>query len=151
MNANPKDAAGRAKLPLHLWPPAATAYGALGIREGELKYGRNNFRATPVLASIYVAAAKRHLDAWMEGEESTEFKIPHLGNALACLAILVDAKVAGTLVDDRNYAPDAEAYGRMVEELTTVAAGLPEFFKDKNPKHWDARDVAVPPKKPGRR
>lgn len=140
--ANPKDAAGRAKVPLHLWPAAATAYGSIGLLEGELKYGRNNFRATPVAASVYVAACKRHLDYWIEGQEvASDTGSPHLGNALACLAILVDAKTNGTLIDDRNYAPDADAYERLMAELTAQVAKLKVMFADKNPKHWDARDA----------
>lgn len=139
--ANPKDAAGRAKVPLHLWPASATAMGSVGLLEGELKYGRNNFRATPVAASVYVASCKRHLDAWMEGQEVTaDTGSPHLGNALACLAIIVDTQANGTLIDDRNYVPNPGAYDRLVAELTAQCAKLKELFKDKSPKHWDARD-----------
>lgn len=139
--SNPKDAAGRAKLPLHLWPASATAYGSLGFLEGECKYGRNNFRGTSVAASVYVAAAMRHITAWFEGEEnSADTGNPHLGNALACLAILVDAKVNGTLIDDRNFVPDPGAHGRMIEALVQQSASLKAQFADKKPKHYDARD-----------
>lgn len=139
--ANPKDAIGRAKLPLHLWPTTATAFGAIGFLEGELKYGRNNFRAAPVAASVYVAAAKRHLDAWLEGQENApDTNNPHLGNALACIAIIVDAQVNGSLIDDRNFTPDPGAYGRMVCQLTAQAEALRKQFADRKPKHWDARD-----------
>lgn len=138
---NPKDAAGRAKLPMHLWPASATAAGCLGFREGELKYGRLNYRGTPVAASVYVAAAKRHIDAWMEGENNTrDYGTPHLGNALACLAILVDAQVNGTLVDDRNFAPQPGAYEDFVEEMTKISARLTEMLGSIQPKHWDRRD-----------
>lgn len=138
--ANPKDAAGRAKIPLHLWPPSATAFGSIGFLEGQLKYGRSNFRATDVAASVYYAAAKRHLDAWWEGEENTKEGGPHLGNALACIAIIVDAQVNGTLVDDRQYVPNDGAYGRMVEALTAASVKLKALFGDRKPKDWDRRD-----------
>lgn len=139
--ANPKDANGRAKLPLHLWPTTATAVGCLGFLEGELKYGRNNFRATDVAASVYVAAAKRHLDDWFEGQESaSDTGSLHLGNALACIAIIVDAQANGTLIDDRNYVPNAGAYADLVTKLTAQATSLKAQFKDRKPKHWDARD-----------
>lgn len=144
--ANPKDAAGRAKVPLHLWPATATAFGAMGFQEGMLKYGCNNWRATPVSAAVYVAAAKRHIDAWMEGQDnSPDTGNPHLGNALACLAILVDAQVNGTLIDDRNYTPDEQAYERMMGALTQQVTALQKRFADKKPKHWDRRDNGKQP------
>lgn len=138
--ANPKDAVGRAKLPLHLWPASASAAGAVGILEGELKYGRNNFRATRVDASVYVAAAKRHIDAWFEGENNTDVGVPHLGNALACLAILVDAQANGTLIDDRNFTKDPDGYASLVKVLTEASAGLKARYGNVHPKHWDRRD-----------
>lgn len=140
---NPKDAAGRAKLPLHLWPPAASALGSLGLLEGALKYGRNNWRATPVYASIYVAAAKRHLDAWFDGQDTApDTGVPHLGNALACLAILVDAEAHGTLIDDRNFVPGAtdHGYDNLTHKMTPLVTSLQRQFADRDPKQWDARD-----------
>jgi Domain of unknown function (DUF5664) len=144
-SSNPKDAAGRAKVPLHLWPSSATAYGSIGLLEGELKYGRNNFRGTQVAASVYVSAAKRHIDAWFEKQETAaDTGSLHLGNALACLAILVDAEVNGTLVDDRNFVPNPGAYDALMAKLTSQVTALKTQFGDRNPKHWDARDVPVP-------
>lgn len=138
---NPKDAAGRAKLPLHLWPTTASAAGCLGFREGELKYGRNNFRGADVAASVYVAAAKRHIDAWFEGEDNTaDYGTPHLGNALACLAILVDAQVNGSLIDDRNFTREPGAYEDFVAEMTRISAQLTSKLGHMRPKHWDRRD-----------
>lgn len=100
---NPKDRIGQHKIPLSLWPPAATVYGALGLADGAAKYGRNNWRKDGVIASIYVDALLRHVFAWFEGEEyDTESGVPHLGHALANLAILIDAQLCGKLVDDRN-------------------------------------------------
>lgn len=138
--ANPKDAAGRAKLPLHLWPATATAYGAIGFLEGQLKYGRLNWRATPVYASIYYEAAMRHMNAWMEGEEFTVEGGPHLGNALACIAIIVDATTNGTLIDDRNMVPNRDAYKHLVERMLQCSVELKEKFGDRAPKNYDKRD-----------
>jgi hypothetical protein len=142
--ANPKDANGRAKLPLHLWPASATAYGAIGLLEGMLKYGRTNWRATPVFAHIYLAAAMRHLSAWFEGEDFTEEGAPHLGNALACIAILVDAQTHGTLIDDRQFDPtNGTAHAEMVKLLTECSNKLKARFGDVNPKHYDRQDMPV--------
>ena len=139
--SNPKDVIGRAKLPLHLWPTTATAMGSIGLLEGALKYGRSNWREAGVKASIYIDACKRHLDAWFEGEDNApDSGSPHLGNALACLAILVDAQAAGKLVDDRQYA--GAGYRALVEQLTPHVDRLKVMFADKSPKHFTIADNA---------
>lgn len=100
---NPKDAMGQKKPDLSLVPPTATLYTALAMENGRQKYGKNNWRENKVIASIYIAAAKRHLDAWLEGEElADDSKAPHLGHALATISILVDALEGGNMVDDRG-------------------------------------------------
>jgi hypothetical protein len=137
---NPKDAIGSVKLPLHLWPAGATAMGSLGLLEGMLKYGRTNWRATEVIASIYVTAAIGHIWAWFEGEEvTTDTGNPHLANALASLAILVDAQMTNTLIDDRNFNGDAN-YRALIEKLTPQVKHLKELFKDRAPRHYTIAD-----------
>jgi hypothetical protein len=136
---NPKDAIGSDKLPLHLWPETATAMGTLGLLDGALKYGRNNWRETGVRATIYIDALKRHINAYAEGEDlDPDSKMPHLAHALACLAILVDADAAGKLNDDRNY---PGGYRSLVEELTPLVKQVKERHADKSPKHWTIADV----------
>ena len=99
---NPKSAFGTKKVPLHLNPSSALIYMALGFRDGAKKYGPFNWREKSVAASVYLAAVKRHIEAWQDGEEvALDSGLPHLGHALACLAILVDAQSVGNLVDDR--------------------------------------------------
>lgn len=135
---NPKDAIGSNKLPLHLWPTTATALGCLGLMDGELKYGRSNYRMIGVRASIYVDACKRHLDAWFEGEDDApDNGIPHLAHALACVAIIVDAQAAGKLNDDRML---AGGYRSFVDELTPHVARLKALHADKAPKHYTIAD-----------
>lgn len=136
---NPKDAIGSDKLPLHLWPETATLMGTLGLLDGALKYGRNNWRETGVRATIYIDAAKRHINAYAEGEDlDPDSGMPHLSHALACLAILVDAEAAGKLNDDRNY---PGGYRSLVEELTPLVKQAKERHADKSPKHWTIADV----------
>lgn len=107
---NPKDRLGLAKVSLSKNPPAASIYMALAMMNGAEKYGAFNWRANPVIASIYIDACKRHLDAWWDGEElADDSKVPHLGHALASIAILVDALETGNLVDDRPIAGAAAA------------------------------------------
>ncbi len=135
---NPKDAIGSDKLPLHLWPETATAQGCIGMLNGMLKYGRSNFRAIGIRASIYVDAAKRHINAWFEGEENDpDDGVPHLSAALACLAIIVDAQATGKMTDDRNV---AGGYRKLVHELTPHVARLKSLHKDRDPKHYTITD-----------
>lgn len=99
---NPKTAFGIKKVNLALNPPAALIYMALGFMDGAIKYGPYNWRDNQVSTMIYLAAFKRHMDAWLDGEELAEDSgKPHLAHALACLAIIVDAKETGNLIDDR--------------------------------------------------
>lgn len=134
---NPKDTIGVTKLPLYLWPATATAMGCVALLNGALKYGRGNWRAVGVRASIYVDACQRHLAAWFEGSECDEEGIPHLASALACLAILVDCKAAGNLRDDRQYPGGFEP---LMRELTPHVERLRRLHEDKSPKHYAIGD-----------
>jgi hypothetical protein len=138
--SNPKDMIGSNKLPLHLWPNTATAMGCLGFLNGMLKYGRSNFRIHGIRASIYYDAAKRHLDAWFEGEEcDPDDGVPHLAAALACIAIIVDAQAAGKLNDDRSV---EGGYRALVDRLTPHVPRLKALHEDKDPYHFTIADSA---------
>lgn len=138
--ANPKDVIGVNKLPLHLWPETATAHGCLALLDGALKYGRSNFRAVGVRSSIYYDAARRHLNAWFEGEDiAPDSGVHHLGHALACLAILLDCEAAGILHDDRQF---RGGYSDTVAKLTPLVAEIKGRHADKAPRHYTAADNA---------
>lgn len=131
---NPKDIIGSSKLPLHLFPPTARAYGAIAFSEGALKYGRNNFREAGVKASIYYDALGRHMDAWFEGQDCDPVtKVPHLANAIACVAILIEAVELGNLQDDRNF---PGGYFDCKEKMSPILAHLKELFKRETPRHF---------------
>ena len=101
-STNPKDRLGLKKINLALVPPVSVAYQALAMEDGAGKYGPYNWREKEVRATVYVAAARRHLDSWFDGEEIAEdSQKPHLGHALACLGIIIDALECGKLLDDR--------------------------------------------------
>jgi hypothetical protein len=137
--SNPKDAIGCDKIPMHLWPNTATVYGALGLLEGMLKYGRCNWRSAGVRSSIYYDALRRHVDKWFEGEDvDPESGLPHLAHALACLAILVDAKEAGKLEDDRMY---PAGFKDTINRLTPEVRRLKDKYADKNPHHFTLKDT----------
>lgn len=149
-NPNPKDSIGSTKVPLHLWPTTATVLGSVALLDGALKYGRSNFRVAEVRASIYFDAANRHLNAWFEGEAvDPDSGLPHLGHALACLAIVVDAEAAGMLIDDRMV---AGGYRSMITELTPHVQRLQALHADKSPKHYVIGDggqaAKLPPEPP---
>ena len=130
---NPKQALGQASLPLNLFSPLATAYGSIGKLNGKLKYGLSNFVATPVIASIYADAIRRHLDKWMAGQENDAADgVPHFAAMLANIDILICARAAGTLIDDR---PLLKGYEAEMEKLTPIVKQLQELHKYKTPHH----------------
>ncbi len=137
--SNPKDIIGSDKLPLHLSPNTASALGCLALLDGALKYGRSNFRAIGVRASIYYDATLRHLTKWFEGEDTDEDSgLPHLAHVLACVAILVDAGAAGKLNDDRAL---PAGYLAFVTSLTPHVARLKAKHAKRNPKHYTIADA----------
>lgn len=114
---NPKDRIGVRKPPLHLIPPAAEILEAVVMGLGARKYGAFNWRTADVKASIYIAAARRHLAQWFDGQDDDpESGVSHLAHARACLGILLDALSTGHLVDDR---PSPGASAELIEQLTT--------------------------------
>lgn len=139
--SNPKSIIGSDKMPFHLWPETATILGVLGLLDGALKYGRTNFRVAGVKASTYYDAIRRHLNKWMEGEDTDpDSGLPHFAHILASVAILVDAQAAGVLNDDRMV---QGGYVEMLNELTPHVARLKALHADKNPKHYTIADNAA--------
>ena len=89
------------------------------MMEGAEKYGPYNWRDNAIHASIYVDAAIRHLLAWFEGEEvDLQSGISHLGHAMACCAIILDARMHANLLDDRPKAPIRDAFYSEVHRIT---------------------------------
>jgi hypothetical protein len=137
--SNPKEAIGDTKLNLSLVPDTAHMYLASAFTEGALKYGSYNWRAAGVRASTYVAACRRHLAKWWNGEEfDPKTKVHHLANAMACLAIILDAKLVSKLNDDRP--PVADING-LIESLEGTVAHLKEMSKGLTPHHYTANDA----------
>jgi len=100
-----------------LFPMSATAYGALAFVEGDLKYGGFNWRVAGVSSSTYIAALLRHIAKWYNGEElDPKTGVPHLANAIACLAVIIDATESGMLNDDRPPKSDVASLLSKFEE-----------------------------------
>lgn len=105
-SADPKGQAGAAKPPLGLIPPEAMRQAAVVHGLGAKKYGPWNWRETKVLASTYINAALRHIAEYQDRQDvEPESGQSPLAHAIASLNILLDAKKAGTLVDDRPPLP----------------------------------------------
>lgn len=126
---NPKDLIGSTKVDLDLIPGPAEVACALAMTDGGLKYGPYNWReqGKPVQARTYTSAARRHLKKWFDGEEiDADSGVHHLGHAMACCAILIDAQSCGQLADNRptkgSTSAALKAGEAVVKALTAAAA-----------------------------
>ena len=125
---DPKAKFGATKPNLALVPGTACCAEALALEDGAMKYGPFNWRYSPVEAMTYLAAAMRHLQAYIDGQDFTSDTLVHnLGAVRACCAIVLDAGASGTLVDNRP------ARGRAAE---VQEAG--QAFKKE---HWPERRI----------
>lgn len=137
---NPKQVVGAGKLPLDLVPDAVQLYASIAFLEGALKYGRFNWRISGVRASTYIAALKRHLLRFANGEwADPDTGVPHLASILACVGIMLDAHLAGKLLDDR--APASPGLVRALEDAAQYVPLLKERFGDVNPHQYTINDT----------
>lgn len=101
-DTNPKDAVGIRKAGLSCLPVNVLFEVGVGMLEGARKYGRHNWRAIGVRASVYFDAAMRHLAQWWEGEDlDADSGVHHVTKAIACLLVLRDAQIREMCSDDR--------------------------------------------------
>lgn len=118
---NPKDLLGEKKVSFTKLPAVAIAHAAHAMMNGAVKFGSYNWREKKVQAEIYIDAAMRHITAWNEREEcASDSGVHHLGHAIACLAILLDAQETGNLVDNRP--PSTGAYPKALARLNQKIA-----------------------------
>jgi len=140
-DTNPKDVIGSSKLPISLVPASGIAYATLSFLEGALKYGRYNWRVAGVRSSIYLDAIHRHLSKYQDGEDvDLKTGVPHLSSILACVMIIVDAKIVNKLTDDR---PPRAPIGSIVDIMAGDVARLKETFKDYHPHQYTIADTPV--------
>jgi hypothetical protein len=139
---NPKDAIGSDKLPLHLVPSVLNIYASLAFLEGAVKYGKANWRVAGARMSIYIDAIERHLAKLKDGEWADEKTgVPHLSSMLACIGIILDAKLVGKLTDDRPpVAPTAD----LIAALEVHVPLLKALFKDHHPHQHTIMDAKEP-------
>lgn len=134
LGSNPKDAIGSTKVSLTKLPMAGVIHGAHGMMDGADKYGPFNWRENKVIASIYVDAAMRHLAAWFEGQETAEdSEVHHLGHAIACCSILLDAQETGNLIDDRPVFGDPDVVDRLLKRIAEIVKRRKQAKKVEDP------------------
>ena len=140
-STNPKDAIGDKKVPLATLSPIASAHWSLAQYAGALKYGAWNWRSAGVRSSVYISAMRRHIDAYTSGEEFDPIDgTHHLGNIMACAAILLDAKAAEKLNDDRPPSVGLRETYAFIEE---AMAKLRDQYSDRSPRHYTIDDTEL--------
>jgi hypothetical protein len=100
---DPKAAYGATKPLLALVPAAGITLAALAAEDGSKKYGAYNYRlGHKVQVMTYANAAKRHLDAFIDGEDFTsDTGVPNLGGVIMCCCIIADTMANGFADDNR--------------------------------------------------
>ena len=99
---NPKDVIGMKKAPISTLSCAVLFEMGLGMFEGARKYGRHNYRAMGVSATVYYDAAVGHLMDWFEGEDiDPDSGLSHVTKAMTALLVLRDSMLCGNWIDDR--------------------------------------------------
>jgi hypothetical protein len=100
---NPKTQVALSKPRISDVPPVALFALGAAMTDGASKYGRYNYRDTSATASVFYDAIQRHLNDWYNGENyAHDSKVHHLGHIMASCAILIDAELHGTFIDDRD-------------------------------------------------
>lgn len=151
--SNPKDALGIMKVPYSTIPATVLAELGIAMLEGALKYGRHNYRAIGVRASVYYDAnVARHMALFWEGEDEdpdtcalaetdTGFYngegksvirgtgISHLTKAIAGLVVLRDAQIQGKFVDDRPPRTKAGWQNELNKKVKALLVKYPNAVK----------------------
>lgn len=132
---NPKDAIGSSKVPgFSVVPRRVIGELGLALLEGACKYGRHNYRASGVRASVYVDALDRHLSAWWEGQElDPDSGLSHVTKAIACLTVMRDSMLEGNFVDDRP--PRASSSETWIAEQNEAARKILARYPEPKPPH----------------
>ena len=146
---NPKDVVGASKAPLSTVSRRVMHELGLAMLEGECKYWRHNYRASRVRAMLYLDALGRHISAWIEGQDTDpDSNLSHLVKAMECLAVVRDAQLYGSLIDDR---PPAQADLNWMAELNAKALSIVKVneafergvYTEANREQWGAMSAAL--------
>jgi Domain of unknown function (DUF5664) len=139
---NPKDLVAQDKLDLSLVPDTLEVCAAHALTEGAVKYGRYNWRMVSIKASVYYAAEKRHMKKFWGGQDhDPATTVHHIDNAIACLAILRDAMIHGSLVDDRPPCPNENAQAEFIDAGGKIVSWLKRLFASHKPYQFTIADT----------
>ncbi|WP_417659979.1 dATP/dGTP diphosphohydrolase domain-containing protein [Pseudidiomarina sp.] len=129
---NPKDMMGVMKAPMSTVSAPVMAEVGVAMLEGALKYGRHNYRAVGVRASVYYDATMRHLMDWWEGQDiDPDSGMSHITKAITSLVVLRDSMIQENWVDDRPpHSPE------FYSELNQKVAALREKYSDRSQVHY---------------
>lgn len=131
-DGNPKDSVGTKKAPMSCVPSGPLMEMAVGMQEGARKYGRHNYRAYGIRASVYYDATMRHLMAWWEGEDQDpDSGMSHITKAMTSLCVLRDAQINDMWTDDR---PPESHYG-WLKDCNAKASEVVDKYPDPKPPH----------------
>ncbi len=134
--SNPKDVVGIRKAPMSTVPTVVLAELGVAMLEGALKYGRHNYRAVGVSASVYFDGTLRHLFDWWEGVDiDKDSDLSHVTKAIASLVVLRDAMIQGKFTDDRP--PSSKEF---YTDLNARSAALIDRYADRKPRHYTIKD-----------
>ena len=137
--SNPKDAVGSKKVSMSVLPANVLMEVALGLQEGALKYGRHNYRAVGVRASVYYDATLRHLMAFWEGEDiDPDSQLSHVTKAISSLIVLRDSMLRENWTDDRPPKSSENWIGPLNER----ASALVQRYAGTEVKHYFEKEDA---------
>lgn len=135
--SNPKDIIGIRKVPMSTVPANVLAEVAVAMLEGSAKYGRHNYRAVGVRASVYYDAMMRHIMAWWEGEDvDKDSGMNHVVKAMSTLVVLRASMLQGNFTDDRPLSPP-----EFLTELNKKSGEILDKHVDKNPHHHTIDEI----------
>jgi hypothetical protein len=89
-------------IPFNVLPWRVVMETALGMMEGGRKYGRHNYRAMGVRATVYYDASMRHCADFIEGTATDrDSGLSHITKALSSTQVMLDSMIMGNWIDDR--------------------------------------------------
>lgn len=143
-DTNPKDAIGVRKWRQFMVVPRQVLWEVgVGMLEGALKYGRHNYRAAGVRASVYCDAAMGHIEQFIEGEDiDKDSGLSHVTKAICSLVVLRDAMMNDFWQDDRP--PKIKDMDALRDRLQAKVEENFQRWADKNPHHYTHEQDGAP-------
>lgn len=118
---NPKGVAARNKVSSSLVPEIALVELAQAFRNGALKYGPFNWRKEEIATSVYLDAIERHMLLYRAGQDNaSDSGLSHLTHIMSSCALLIDAELQGSLIDDREKWADASLLENVIERYRVL-------------------------------